>query len=215
MSQAEVVALLGAVRDERERRAIYLGIYAGLRSGELRGLQGRHFARRGIIEVAPDIAKGRKGRSIPVSRELAPIVADIRRRTAVDDFVLPSQRFRDPGVNRETADRRKYPMSAKALWDLVRRVGKRAGIAAPIHPHLMRHACAEQLVRQVGLREAQAILGHAGLATTEGYLGSLTVDELASAIVRFTFGAIAERTFYPPLGHLVNPVEAPAGIEPA
>ncbi|MEJ7656234.1 MAG: hypothetical protein WKF33_04300 [Thermoleophilaceae bacterium] len=45
LSRDEVIRLLAAVQTSRERRAIYLGVCAGLRRGELLGLQGRHFQR--------------------------------------------------------------------------------------------------------------------------------------------------------------------------
>jgi site-specific recombinase XerD len=214
LSRQEAVGLLGAVMNARERRAIYLGLCAGLRSRELRGLQGRHFRRPGYVWVSADIAKGGRERWVPVADELVHIVADIRRQLADDDYVLPSQRWRDPGINRQKFDKRKHPMSAKALWELVGRVGLRAGIRAHIHPHLLRHAYADHMARHAGVRNAQMLLGHADLATTEGYLGKPTLDELKAAVTGFAFGALVERTFYPPRNVLANPVEAPTGIEP-
>lgn len=97
MNEAEVGALLEAVRTEREARAIFLGICAGLRNAELRGLQGRHFARAGWVWVSEDIAKGGRERYVPVLSELAPIAAHIRLGVAADEYVLPAQRWRDPG----------------------------------------------------------------------------------------------------------------------
>jgi site-specific recombinase XerD len=215
LSREEAIRLMGAVRDERERRAIYLGLCAGLRSGELRGLQGQHFARPGVIWVSADIAKGQRERIVPVADELAPIVADLRRVLAPDDYALPSQRSRNPGVNTRRIDKNKHPMSPKALWELVRRVGKRAGIEAPIHPHLLRHAYADHIARHAGVRHAQQLLGHADIATTQIYLGTSTLDELKEAVAGFRFGDLLEKVAYPFTGPLANPVEAPAGIEPA
>jgi integrase/recombinase XerC len=214
LTRPEIVQLLGAVRGDRERRAIYLGVFLGLRSAELRALQGRHFERPGIVEVPPSAAKGGRGRPVPVPPQLEPLVAEIRARVAIDDYVLPSQRFRDPGINRQIADRRKYPMSAKALWELVRRVGKRAGISFPVHPHLMRHAYAELMSRSVGLRETQALLGHADLRTTEIYLQAPTLDELLAAVKGFELSDLAGRALLSVRNTLTNPVEAPTGIEP-
>lgn len=213
LSNEEAVRLLGAVRTTRERRAIYLGMCAGLRSSELRGLQGRHFDRPDFIEVSADIAKGNRGRSLPISEELSGVVREIRESLAPDDYVLPAQRWRDPGINREKVDLCKRPMSAKALWELVKKVGQRAGIAAPMHPHLMRHAYADHVARQAGVRNAQHLLGHAGIGTTETYLAKPTPDELRASVAGFAFG-IAERVFYPLARAAANPVEATTGIEP-
>jgi integrase len=214
LSRDEVTALLGAVQDDRERRVIYLGVFAGLRNGELRGLRGRHFERPGFIWVSSDIGKGGKERWIPVSDELAPVVDRIRWEIGPDEYVLPAQRWRNPPVNSSKIDRRKRPSSSQALGQLVRRVAERAGITGRIYPHLLRHAFADHMVRHAGLRPTQQMLGHADSRTTETYLGRSTPDELTAAIAGFTFGLIAERTFYPPHNVLANPVEAPTGIEP-
>jgi integrase len=47
LTQAETLQMLQAVRGQRERRLIYLGVCAGLRRQELRGMQGKHFRREG------------------------------------------------------------------------------------------------------------------------------------------------------------------------
>jgi hypothetical protein len=72
---------------------------------------------------------------VPATLELVPILEEIRANVAPDEYVLPAQRWRDPGNNSEKRDYRKRPSSAQALYYLVRRVGQRAGIAAPSHPH--------------------------------------------------------------------------------
>ncbi len=214
LTSEETVAMLGATRDRRERRAIWLGICAGLRNAELRGLQGRHFQRPGFIWVSADIAKGKRERRVPVVAQLDQVVEEIRRTVQVNHFVLPAQRWRDPGVNRDMADKRDYQSSSNALRQLVRRVGRRAGIAAPLHPHLLRHAYADHIAKHAGVRNAQALLGHATISTTEIYLGAPTPDELRRAVEGFSFGALAERLFYPPALRGANPVEATTGIEP-
>jgi len=214
LSRDEIAALLNAVENEREQRVIFLGVFAGLRNGELRGLQGRHFQRAGFIWVSHDIGKGGKERWVPVSDELEPVVARIRRDVGPDDYVLPAQRWRNPPENSEKVNRRKHPSSSQALRSLVRRVAKRAGLTGRIYPHLMRHAFADNMVRHAGLRETQQMLGHADSRTTETYLGNATPDELQAAIRGFTFGALAERAFLSTHNVLANPVEAPTGIEP-
>ena len=211
----EILRLLDAADGVRERRAIYLGLLAGLRRGEILGLQGRHFQRPGFIWVSPDIGKGKQERWLPVTDDLAPVVDEIRTSLAADDYVLCKQRWRDPGINRVTQEKRKHPMAPKALWELVRRVAVRAGIAESIHPHLLRHAFAGGMARHGGVLATQALLGHKNLATTQAYLGRLAPDELTEAVSGFSFQALAERVFYPHAVDLANPVEAPAGIEPA
>jgi site-specific recombinase XerD len=213
LTQAEARRMLAAAWGRRERRAIFIGICAGLRSQELLGLQGRHFDRTGWIHVSADIAKGGRERWVPVIAELEPVVDDIRTLDP-DDYVLPSQRWRDPGVNRQKADRAKHPASAQSLYYLVKRVGVAAGISAPIHPHLLRHAYGDHVAKFAGVRNAQFLLGHAGIGTTESYLGNPSLDELEAAVRGFGFGLEGERRFSPLLVPPANPVEATTGIEP-
>ena len=60
LTEAEVIAILQAAQGIRERRAIFLGLCAGLRNAELRGLQGPHFA-RGRLRVG--VRRHRQGRA--------------------------------------------------------------------------------------------------------------------------------------------------------
>jgi site-specific recombinase XerD len=211
MTRAEAWAMLQAASGQRERWAIHLGICAGLRNQELRGLQGRHLNRPGHIWVSPDIGKGGRERWIPIIRDLQPVADEIRRLLEPDDYVLPAQRFRDPGRNTTKLDKRKQPASAQALYYLVGRVGRHAGIAAPIHPHLMRHAFGDHVARHAGIKNAQAMLGHADVATTQGYTGQPTLDELAASVHRLTF---APPTGHPPNDRPARPDKATTGIEP-
>lgn len=210
LTRDEAVAMLAAAHGSRERRAIYLGICAGLRSAELRGLRGEHFRRPGFVHVSADIAKGDRERYVPVIRELEPIVAEITEHVMPGEYVLPAQRWRDPGVNRAQADKARHPSSAQALYYLVKRVGKRAGIQAEVHPHLMRHAFGDHIARFTGIKTAQALMGHASVGTTEGYVGAPTLDELAHAVRDFAY----ERAFQGAETPLANPHQGPTRFEP-
>jgi integrase/recombinase XerD len=187
LTRPETWALLQAARARRERRAIYLGVCAGLRRGELIGLQGRHFQRQGWVWVSEDIAKGGRERWVPVIADLAPIVDEIRADVGLGEYVLPSEQFGDPGINRRPVPRRCQPSSPQALWRLVRRVGVDAGIGVPVTPHMLRHAFADHLARFTGVRIAQAMLGHADVSTTQAYLGAVPLDDLVAATAGFSF----------------------------
>jgi len=214
LTRAEATAMLLAADARRERWAIYLLICAGLRNAECRGLQGRHFARPGFVHVSPDIAKGGRERWVPVIGELAPIVAEIRFNVREEEYVLPAQRWRDPPFNRQRGDLRFRPSSSQALRELVMAIAVRAGISAHVHPHMLRHAYAEYIARHVGIRNAQHLLGHAGISTTEIYVGRPTLDDLAGAVEGFAFGD-GDRTDV--LGGPeapAQPSKATTGIEP-
>jgi integrase/recombinase XerC len=213
LTRDEAARLLAVAHGVREQRAIFLGICAGLRNAELRGLQGRHFQRPGVVHVSADIAKGGTGRWVPATLELVPVLEEIRSNVAPDEYVLPAQRWRNPGDNSEKRDYRKRPSSSQALRTLVGGVAIRAGIAAHIHPHLMRHAYADHIARHAGTRVAQFLLGHSALGTTETYLGAPTLDELSAAVSGFAFGVEPERTFYPRVAEAAKADKAPTRIE--
>ena len=213
MTEAEAIALLRAVSGTRERRAIFLLMCAGLRNAEIRGLRGEHFVPPGFIWVSPDIAKGGRERWLPVLDDLAPVVAEIVAHVGRDDYVLPAQRFRNPPFNTERQDLLQRPSSSQALRQLVMRAAARAGIAAHIHPHLLRHAFAGHIARRADTRSAQHLLGHASIGTTDTYLGKPTLDEMVAAVAGVSYGTRTDV-----LGAARAPVmalEATAGIEPA
>jgi integrase/recombinase XerC len=207
LNRAEVAAMLSAAATERERWAIHLGLMAGLRNAELRGLKGEHFQRPGFIWVSGDIAKGGKERWVPVIAELASVIAEIRVARKPDEYVLCAQRWRNPPANTVPMDLKLRPSSSQALRTLVMTVAARAGIAAHIHPHLMRHAFCDHVARFAGERMAQQLMGHADIKTTQIYMSQASPDDLAAALEGFGFEL--------PLAALaVSSDEATTGIEP-
>jgi integrase/recombinase XerC len=175
---------MDACETEQETRAIYLGLCAGLRSAELRGLQEIHLARPGFVWVSATIAKGGRERFVPVIEELQPIIDSIIATGSLGrrEYILTATRWANPPFNTRRAYLRDKPMAAKPLWELVGRVGKRAGIAAHVHPHLLRHAFGDYVARHGGIELARAMLGHADVRTTKTYVGDATLDELAIAV---------------------------------
>jgi site-specific recombinase XerD len=183
----ETRRFLAAARGRTERRIAYLGVCAGLRSNELRQLQGRHFAREGWLLVSGDIAKGGRERWVPVMADLEPVVTEIRETTPPEHFVLPATRWVAGERGPVPLDCPERPCDRKTTWRRVRRIGQRAGIAVPVHPHLLRHAFAGQVTRAAGVHVAQAMLGHASIHTTQSYLGKPSLDELAQALAGVSF----------------------------
>jgi integrase len=118
---------------------------------------------------------------VPVIADLEPIVAEIRA-TSPDEYVLPPQRWRDPPVNTAPRDLPQAPVlePGAAHARHARRQARRH--QAHIHPHLMRHAFGDHVARYAGIKNAQALLGHATVGTTETYVGKPTLDELAVAV---------------------------------
>lgn len=61
---------------------------------------------------------------------------------------------------------------------MLERAAARAGIARRVHPHMLRHTYAVELVQEgVPVPHIQRMLGHSSLATTATYLASLSPEE--------------------------------------
>ena len=211
LTQDEAVRLLLACNSRRERRIIHILLLAGLRNQELRGLRGEHLARPGWIWVSRDIAKGKRERWVPVLKQLEPVADEIRDSVAPDQYVIAHRQVIDPPFNtewRETPDR---PASPQAIWRTVKEVGRRANIAHPIHPHLLRHAYAAMIRdSQVGIDTVQALLGHKDITTTMMYLDRPSPDELAIRTLGLGFGTPGLSSANDPS----EPIKATTGIEP-
>ena len=46
------------------------------------------------------------------------------------------------------ATERSGPFTADAVYRLIKRIGKRAGFAFPVHAHMLRHGCGYALAQQ-------------------------------------------------------------------
>src|ERR1039457_499265 len=180
----DIVAVLGGCCSARDRLIVLLMARAGLRRGEGLGLRrsdvhlladsrelGCDVARAHLHVVRRDdnpngaFAKSRRERVVPL--DFLTVQAfdswEFERMTvpaaASSDFVLVNV-FRAPlGA----------PMRLDAVNDLVAAAARRAGAAA-LRPHQMRHAFASNVLDAGGtLEEAQDLLGHASITSTQVY----------------------------------------------
>jgi len=61
-------------------------------------------------------------------------------------------------------------MTPKSFHTLIARLGERAGMPFPIHPHMLRHACGYKLANDgIDTRALQAYLGHRNIQNTTRY----------------------------------------------
>jgi integrase/recombinase XerD len=107
--------------------------------------------------------KGSRQRLIPVGEQA------IDRVAAYLDRGRPAHvKGRDPGTL--FLSRRGRPLTRQGLWEIIRRASRRAGLARPVSPHMLRHSFATHLLEGgADLRSVQAMLGHADIATTQIY----------------------------------------------
>jgi site-specific recombinase XerD len=76
------------------------------------------------------------------------------------------------------------PMRPGAVNELLVDLSRRAGLSRLVHPHLLRHGFASNVLDAGGaLDEAQSLLGHASASSTQVYLHPST-DRLRAAVDR-------------------------------
>ncbi len=164
-----------AWQEARDRAVVELLYGCGLRVGELVGLDVRASATaRGWVDLeateAQVLGKGGKRRGVPIGRKA---VEALRAWLAVRDAcpALGVARLRDPaGAAALFIGRQGTRLSAQSIWQHLRRRSLQAGLAAPVHPHMLRHSFASHLLQSSSdLRAVQELLGHASITTTQVY----------------------------------------------
>jgi integrase/recombinase XerC len=147
--------------ETRDKAMFELFYSSGLRLAELVGLDladGREAVEAGDLSV---IGKGNKARRVPVGGKA---VAALRAWLALRAVHVP-------GAERAlfTGARGKR-IAPRVVQQRLGRWAKKLGLAAPVHPHVLRHSFATHLLQSSGdLRAVQDLLGHASIATTQVY----------------------------------------------
>jgi len=166
LSETQVESLLAAPDGAtalglRDRAMLELLYATGLRVSELVGLKlGELSLTEGLVRV---VGKGAKERIVPLGAEAR---AWIERYLAVARPELLAGRVADAVF----VTQRGAGMTRQMFWILIKRHAARAGIAAPLSPHGLRHAFATHLLNHgADLRVVQLLLGHADISTTQIY----------------------------------------------
>lgn len=170
--------------EARDAAMVELLYGAGLRVGELVGLDvaasdAAARAGRGWVDAqAGDIhvqGKGSKRRAVPLGRAAAEALA---RWLAVRDQVSVTA---PDAAHALFIGQRGTRLTAQSVWQRLRRRSLRAGLATPVHPHMLRHSFASHVLQSSGdLRAVQELLGHANIGTTQVYT-RLDFQHLAKA----------------------------------
>ena len=191
--------------EARDRAIVELLYGCGLRVGELTGLDVRASSTaRGWIDLdaaeANVLGKGSKRRLVPVGSKA---VEALQAWLAVRDgcAALGAARLRDPGSAAALfIGRNGTRFSAQSVWKQLRQRSLKAGLPAPVHPHMLRHSFASHLLQSSSdLRAVQELLGHANISTTQVYT-RLDFQHLARAYDAAHPRAQARDEGPPPIG---------------
>ncbi len=153
---------VGTPRGLRDRAMIELLYATGLRVTELVSLKVADVnLHEGYLTT---VGKGRKERLVPLGEEAASWV----RRYVQDG--RPALLGGRASARLFVRARGGGALSRIGFWKILRAHGQRAGLTAPLSPHVLRHSFATHLLeRGADLRAIQVMLGHATLSTTQIY----------------------------------------------
>jgi integrase/recombinase XerD len=145
----------------RDRAMLELFYSSGLRVSELAALNLQQVDLEG--GYARVFGKGSKERVVPMGA---------RARDAIGAWVTSGRpHYVKPKTRSELfLSSRGTSLSRVALWGIVKKHAKRAGIKKTVKPHLLRHSFATHLLTGgADLRAIQEMLGHASISTTQIY----------------------------------------------
>jgi type 1 fimbriae regulatory protein FimB len=160
---AEVEKLIAAVKGSRnaarDRCLILMMFRHGLRVSEACGLR---LAQVDIDSRILHVERLKKGLSTT-----HPLRPDELR--AIKAWLAERKRLNPEGDAFFVSERR-TPLSRKTAWVAICDYGKKASLAVPAHPHMLRHACGYALADQgADTRLIQDYLGHRNIQHTVRY----------------------------------------------
>ncbi len=167
LSREEIERLLRAGRSgskvQRRNGMILELMYAtGMRVSEAVKLKTEHI----LLDedaIIVESGKGRKGRIVLIPPATRRHLEEYTRRVRPLITQVGHSRWVFPTRSDRAVDR-------QSVWKGFRELGRQAGIASEIHPHLLRHTCATHLLENgCDLMTVQALLGHADISTTQIY----------------------------------------------
>ena len=177
---------------------------SGLRVGELVGLDVQASASaKGWLDLqageAYVLGKGSKRRSVPLGaksvealQKYLTVRGELLPTSATQNTVHAAQNsVRTELVEVPTLSLQNQPalfvgkngtrLTAQSIWQRLKRRSLQAGLATPVHPHMLRHSFASHILQSSqDLRAVQELLGHANITTTQVYT-RLDFQHLAKA----------------------------------
>ena len=166
LGKGEAATLVGAPAEQertglRDRALLELLYACGLRVSELAGLRGEQLnLQAGFVTV---VGKGGKERVVPLGRAA---------RAALEAYLHAARGRQLHGRASPFVfvGHRGRALTRQAIWKIVRRRARAAGLGPRVFPHMIRHTFATHLLTGgADLRVVQALLGHAEVGTTQIY----------------------------------------------
>jgi len=166
LSVVEVESLLESIPVDdtlgrRDKAILELFYSSGLRLAELCAARLEWMdSEEGFLRVT---GKGRKTRLVRIGG---------KAQSAISDYLVHG---RPKLVKTKTSSHifigiRGGPLTPERIRQIVRKRAEMAGIAIPVHPHMLRHSFATHLLEGgADLRVIQELLGHADISTTQIY----------------------------------------------
>ncbi|MEZ6131186.1 MAG: tyrosine-type recombinase/integrase [Planctomycetaceae bacterium] len=163
LGETEVLRIISLEPNPRNR-AILLTFYAGgFRVSEICSLKWRHLQERDNAGQITVFGKGDKTRTVLIPQSVCDALTSLQGDAPADGPVFLS--------------RKKGHLDESAVWRIVKKATKRAGINKDVSCHWFRHAHASHaLDRGCPIHLVQATLGHSSISTTGRYLHARPTD---------------------------------------
>ncbi len=166
LSQIEVLMMIDAEPQPRNRAILKLLYYGGLRVSELCALKWRNIQVRDNCGQVTVFGKGSKTRTVLIPASLWVELNRLRGSSGENDPVFCSQKKRHGSH-----------LAREWVHKIVQAAAKRAGLKGKVSPHSLRHAHASHsLERGAKIHLVQATLGHSSVAVTGRYLHAKPED---------------------------------------
>jgi integrase/recombinase XerC len=178
--------------EARDAAMVELLYGSGLRVAELVGLDAvATGTSRGWVDIQAAevhvLGKGGKRRAVPVgTKAIQALEAWNSMRAGVfialnATNIIANDADTSAAKNALFLGRNGTRLTAASVWQRLKRRSLQAGLAVPVHPHMLRHSFASHVLQSSGdLRAVQELLGHSQIATTQVYT-RLDFQHLAKA----------------------------------
>ena len=156
LTKAQILALLGAAKANRERDwlMILVAFSHGLRASEVIAI------RRDAINDGYLTVRRLKGSN----RTVQPLIEN-------DNPLLNERKGLIEFADKSSGNQFLFRVTRQHFWRLLQRYGKAAGIPAHLsHPHVLKHSIAMQTIESAGIENVRQYLGHKSMSSTGEYL---------------------------------------------